>query len=112
VEQDEESWRDPMGAIYAEVSPLTGVAPPREGRWKPGQSGNPAGRPKSKPFKDALQAIMDKPGMLEKTAAALVARSHTGDVGATKEIADRLDGKVTDTLETNSLVRVVSGWDE
>jgi len=50
--------------------------------------------------------------MLKKSAAALVARSHTGDVGAIKEIADRLDGKVTDTMETSSVVRVVSGWDE
>ena len=93
-------------------SPITGRSPPRLGRWKPGESGNPAGRPKSKPFKDALQAILDNPDQLAKTAAALVARSHTGDVGAIKEIADRLDGKVTDTLETNALVRVVSGWDE
>lgn len=27
------------------VSPISGVAPPGEHRWKPGQSGNPSGRP-------------------------------------------------------------------
>ena len=27
------------------VSPISGVAPPAEHRWKPGHSGNPAGRP-------------------------------------------------------------------
>ena len=29
------------------ASPLSGVAPPAEHRWRPGQSGNPAGRPRS-----------------------------------------------------------------
>lgn len=111
MEQDEYRPDDHI-VVSGGLSPISGKEPPREGRWKPGQSGNPAGRPKSKPFKDALQAILDDPHMLAKTAAALVARSHNGDVGAIKEIADRLDGKVTDTLETNSLVRVVSGWDE
>jgi hypothetical protein len=28
-------------------SPLNGVVPPQEYRWKPGQSGNPSGRPKA-----------------------------------------------------------------
>ena len=110
--EHDSAFGDGREEIYDVPSPISGRAPPREGRWKPGQSGNPAGRPKSKPFKDALQAILDNPEQLAKTAAALVARSHTGDVGAIKEIADRLDGKVTDTLETNALVRVVRGWDE
>lgn len=95
-------------------SPISGKAPPREGRWKAGQSGNPAGRPKSKPFKDALADILeaDDKRLLRKVAASVVAKAVTGDVGAAKEIFDRIDGKVTDTLETNSLVRIVSGWDE
>jgi hypothetical protein len=35
-------------AIHAsDVSPISGVAPPLETRWKPGQSGNPTGKPRS-----------------------------------------------------------------
>ena len=33
-------------AKQARVSPVTGVAPPEEHQFKPGQSGNPAGPPK------------------------------------------------------------------
>ena len=36
------------------VSPISGVAPPAAGKWKPGQSGNPKGRPPLKPFKEAM----------------------------------------------------------
>ncbi len=70
--------------------------------FKPGQSGNPAGRPKSKPFKEALQralkAAEGDSDILNKVALALVAKAHEGDVPAIKEIADRLDGKVTQPI--------------
>lgn len=66
-----------------------GLRPP----WKPGQSGNPAGRPKSKPFKDALTEAIRDLG-LKDAARALVVKANTGDVGALKELADRMDGKV------------------
>lgn len=70
--------------------------------FQPGQSGNPAGRPKSRPFKDALQralkAAESDTDLLDKVAFALVAKAHEGDVPAIKEIADRLDGKVTQTI--------------
>lgn len=71
--------------------------PPITGRWKPGQSGNPSGRPKTKPFKEALQNLIDKVG-LNDAATALVAKANTGDVAAIKEIADRLDGKVPQAI--------------
>ena len=70
--------------------------------FQPGQSGNPAGRPKSKPFKkalyEALKAADDDSKMLKKVALALVAKAQDGDVPAIKEIADRLDGKVTQPI--------------
>jgi Family of unknown function (DUF5681) len=31
--------------VHPEASPISGVVPPKEHRWKPGQSGNPKGRP-------------------------------------------------------------------
>jgi len=70
--------------------------------FQPGQSGNPAGRPKSKPFKEALERALkaasgDKDA-LEACADALVSKSMMGDVPAIKELADRLDGKVTQLI--------------
>ena len=71
--------------------------------FQPGQSGNPAGRPKSKPFKDALQKALkaaegDK-DLLEAVATALVGKAMMGDVPAIKELADRMDGKVSQPIE-------------
>src|SRR5271154_4494476 len=70
-------------------------APPITGRWKPGQSGNPKGRPDRRLFKQALEhlAMKNKPA-IAAAAQALMAKAMTGDVSALKEMADRLDGKV------------------
>jgi len=66
-----------------------------------GQSGNPGGRPKERPFRDALRVemlaaergeICEAPkGSLRWNARQLLER---GDPIAIREIADRLDGKV------------------
>lgn len=70
--------------------------------FQPGQSGNPNGRPKSKPFKDALRKALEEAGDNERAlslvAMALVAKAQMGDVRAIKELADRLDGKVTQPI--------------
>lgn len=69
------------------------------GKFQPGQSGNPNGRPKSKPFKDALKKAVAEAGAddeaLKLVAAALLEKAKSGDVQAIKELADRMDGKVT-----------------
>jgi hypothetical protein len=71
--------------------------------FEDGTSGNPNGRPKShKLFKDALTlAIKRTSGDKQEIAyiaEALVDKAKTGDVPAIREIADRLDGKATQTI--------------
>jgi hypothetical protein len=82
--------------------------------FQPGQSGNPNGRPKTKPFKDALQKAIESAGddnsALKLVAAALLAKAQEGDVPAIKEIADRLDGKVAQPIsgdDDGDAIRVV-----
>lgn len=74
--------------------------------WQPGQSGNPGGRGKGKPFQDALRleaaaAANGQPceapkGSLRWNARQLLDR---GDPVAIKELADRLDGRVPQAHE-------------
>lgn len=71
--------------------------PSEDTQWKPGQSGNPNGRPKKKPFKDALLKLIAEQG-LDMAANALLQKALEGDVPALKELADRIDGKVTQTI--------------
>lgn len=69
--------------------------------FQPGQSGNPSGRPKSRPFREALdraiKAASDDPDTklsLDDIATALLVKAQSGDVPAIKELAERYDGKV------------------
>lgn len=68
-----------------------------------GQSGNPGGRPKEKPFRDALRVELAATGedakALRDIARALIGKAQDGDIQAIREIADRLDGKPTQGLE-------------
>jgi len=70
--------------------------------FQPGQSGNPNGRPKVKPFRNALSEALKAAGgddeMLRAVALALVSKAKEGDVPAIKELADRLDGKVAQAI--------------
>jgi hypothetical protein len=84
-----------------------------EKMWKPGQSGNPGGRPKRKPLTDAYAALLDKPipsdmarqlKLDESTtyaqviAMSLVREAVKGKVNAAAEVADRVEGKITQPI--------------
>jgi hypothetical protein len=73
--------------------------------FAPGQSGNPGGRPKEKPFRDALrmEALADQDAPVPKRslraiARALLLKAANGDVPAIKEVGDRLDGKAVQAI--------------
>jgi hypothetical protein len=86
-----------------------GLRPP----WKPGKSGNPGGRPRRKPLTDAYAALLDKPippdmarqlKLDESTtyaqviAMSLVREAVKGKVQAAAEVADRVEGKITQPI--------------
>lgn len=71
-----------------------------------GVSGNPGGRPKTRPFKDAIDRAIEKAEKgeegaisLDDIALALFTEAKGGNVAAMKELADRTDGKVAQGLE-------------
>lgn len=65
----------------------------RDTRFKPGQSGNPSGRPK-KHLTDALLRRLIDPEEANAWVAALARKAKRGDVNAFREGADRTEGKV------------------
>jgi hypothetical protein len=76
--------------------------------WKPGQSGNPKGRPKGRIFEARIRKILqetdDASGMTfeELIVRALVDAARFGDVKAIREVLDRTDGKVPDAKPESS----------
>jgi len=92
--------------------------PPKDTRWKPGQSGNPKGRPKgikymSELLREQLDQVPDtidgKPNT--KTWRDLICESilraavKGNQPAITKELLDRIEGKVKDThqIETGDI---------
>ena len=81
--------------------------PPPEHQWKPGQSGNPGGRPKKTPLSDACREILDSPVPKDKSgrsyaqviAEKLAKKARAGNISAAKEIADRAEGKARQAME-------------
>jgi len=79
-----------------------GLRPP----WQPGQSGNPSGRPKSKPITDAYLRILgepipgDKEGrtFADALAQKMIKEALNGKVQAASEITDRVEGKITQSV--------------
>lgn len=73
-------------------------------QWKPGESGNPSGRPKTKPITDALRELMaeEYTGKEERfrgltnaqvLALRLFEMAEGGDLKALEELATRLEGR-------------------
>lgn len=68
--------------------------------WSKGVSGNPGGRPKTKPLTEVLQLLLEQeaPNSHGRTwgaviADALLRRARKGDVRAFAELANRIEGR-------------------
>lgn len=66
-------------------------------KFKPGQSGNPKGRPKAEwtwsgVLRQAMEKAVGPKQIKELVSEALMEKALTGDVQAIKEIGNRIDG--------------------
>jgi len=63
--------------------------------WKPGQSGNPKGRPKRPDMNEALDRVLvSSPDLLDKLVEVGLKQALGGDFRYWQAIYDRLNGKV------------------
>jgi hypothetical protein len=75
--------------------------------WKKGESGNPKGPNKTKPFADALHVALAEEDpvtrvrKLRRIADKLVDAALAGEAWAVKEVMDRIDGKPAQTADVN-----------
>lgn len=76
--------------------------------FQPGQSGNPGGRPNGYvPFAPALRRELAKADrrnktQMQKIAEKVVQMALKGDMDAVRWIADRVDGKVAQSIQVDS----------
>ena len=63
--------------------------------WKPGQSGNPKGRPKGRGLTDRLRAALDADdgSAAERIVQTVVEAAERGDAALIRLIWDRLEGR-------------------
>jgi|ERR1700684_431079 len=83
------------------------------GRWKPGQSGNPAGRPPKERFITKLcEEIMEekRAEIKERLIQSLTEKGMAG-VLLFKEFAERVEGKVTQGLELSGSINMMTDED-
>jgi len=81
-----------------------------KGRFVPGQSGNPSGRPARKPLTDALLEFLKDidpksrtgKSRMEEIAMTLAVLASKGDIKAIKEIFDRIEGKPQQSLDVTT----------
>jgi len=78
-------------------------------KFKPGQSGNPSGRPKKKPITELFERIMSNPELVAKFEASIansIMKGGMAGVMYVKEAADRIEGKVTQPIEADISVNL------
>lgn len=91
----------------AENSDVTAKSCPehlREHQFRPGQSGNPGGRPKRTPVTDLYDEIMGDPEIVAELKEAIRKTLRSGKMAMVlqlKEMAERIEGKVTQPIDAD-----------
>jgi Family of unknown function (DUF5681) len=78
-------------------------------KFKPGQSGNPSGRPKKKPITELYESILNDPeqiAALRKSIIKVLDKGNMAMVLHLKEMTDRVEGKVTQPIEADITVNL------
>jgi hypothetical protein len=81
--------------------------------WQPGESGNPNGRPATKPLSDAVRKLLasktiagkplpDGRTALEMIVLVWITKANKGDARFLALLLERLEGKVKATIELGS----------
>jgi hypothetical protein len=99
------------------ASPVTGVVPPPEHRFKPGQSGNPKGLPKGTvKITDRLRKVFeqDEGRVADALVSVITKAALRGDHKFITTIIDRLDGPLRQESLVNigSSVKLIHAEDE
>jgi len=83
--------------------------PPKDKQFKPGQSGNPNGRPKKLPELDKLLSDVFGADEMERVLKAVYAKALKGDTRAAEIILDRGYGKAKEKVEqkTEMIISVI-----
>jgi len=90
--------------------------PLKEHQWKPGQSGNPKGRPKTDSVTRAIRSLLDDgisgEPLYEAIAKVAVQKALQGDRHFWQFVVDRIDGKVLDQVNQSGEVEVTVRYEE
>jgi hypothetical protein len=82
--------------------------PPEAYRWKPGQSGNPGGRPRGESITAKLRRVLEQEhggkAIADLVAERIVKEALSGKFPFAKELLDRVEGRVTETHEIKARV--------
>jgi hypothetical protein len=78
-------------------------------KWKPGESGNPSGRPKKKPITELYERILSNPDNLAHIEQATLRALKKGQMAMVlqlREMAERVEGKVTQPVEVTGQIEL------
>lgn len=90
--------------------------PLAEHQWKPGESGNPKGRPKKDSITKAIQTLMDEgidgQPLYDAIARVAVQKALRGDRHFWQFVIERCDGKIADALQQSGEVEVIVRYED